>query len=403
MTAQYITMLVSLLVDMVGDIIDSGFTNNLGIGEMCVFGIICSIHGICYTVSCYGTYVFRLTGTHAKSCLAVSTSISALLVLILFIGSGYVSSIWYIEPELESLLIRCTICLALCEIPRAMGVFFTNYMQYTFQTKLCTKLLVLFYAMMFIFDVIGLFWLKSLEVIILGTGISNLVYSIISYYASGLSKDKRVEEKVTLKSITWVMQTGFGYFIERIFSRISTMLYEIGGSYLGTYQYAVFIVVYKMINAADVVVNALQTFLTVNVRIKGDVTIRYANKLYKNVKWINIACFYTIMVLSMFAVRGEVNIKDLLIPALIICTVYITSIYYIKAYCVFLIMNDKKKFMLAGIVRLAVALVLVTLSRVIRGYGLYILSTYYTLMYLVGGTYIMWCIKKNTEKKQMGA
>lgn len=225
MISQFIQLLVSMLVDVIGEMIDRGFTNSLGINEICIFGIACSVHGLCYTVSRYGTYVFRITGKNGKECLAVSSIISIALGAILFITAPYISIIWYIEPSLEKYLILAIRCQAFCELPRALGVFFTNYLQYTGKNNLCTKLLVLFYVWMFVFDTVGVFVFKSLPIVILGTGASNAIYSLVAYYTSGLNK-----EKFNARNIKWVFQTGFGYFSERIFSRASRTLYEIGAT-----------------------------------------------------------------------------------------------------------------------------------------------------------------------------
>lgn len=270
MILQFIQLLISFIVDIVGDIVDTGFTNNIGISEICVFGIVCSVHGICYTVSCYGTYVFRITGKNAKECLAVSSVMSIILGILLMILAPYINVIWYVEPNLKGLLMNSIRCLALCELPRATGVFFTNYMLYTSQNKLCSKLLIVYYISMFTFDILGVFVYKSLYIVILGTGLSNIIYTLMSYIYSGIHKEKfKVHNMIT------VLKTGIGYFLERILSRISNTVYETSATYLGTFEYAVFVVANKALSSAEVVMHTLQVFLIVNIRKEGKETINH--------------------------------------------------------------------------------------------------------------------------------
>lgn len=394
MIVRYIQLLVSMLVDVAGNVIDSGFTNSIGINEICIFGIVCSVHGLCYTVSCYGTYVFRITGKNGKECLLVSSAISAVLATILIIAAPYIKFIWYVEPEIQTMLTRCIRCLALCEIPRATGVFYTNYMQYTSQNKLCTKMLLLFYALMFVFDAIGLFALRSLEFIILGTGISNLIYSIISHYASGLN-----HEQLNIKEAITVLKTGFGYFIERIFSRLSRTVYEIGATYLGTIEYAIFVVAVKAIESAEVVMNTLQIFIIVNMRNENKVSLKQADDVYKQVRWVCILLFYGMLIISAFVVKGDIGINSLIIPIMIGGGAYITSIYYIKAYCVLSVLNDKKKFATAGIIRMIVSLGVIATSMILKSISMYVLLTYFMVVYGVTGFYIQTCVRRMEQDK----
>lgn len=391
MILGYLALYLSNIVDATGDIIDTGFTNSLGINEICIFGILCSIHGLCYTICCYGTYVFRITGKNAKECLFLTVLLGAFVSVVLMFTSPVLWHIWYIEPELREMLRICIFCLGLCEIPRAVSIFLVNYMQYTSQGGLCTKLFILFYICMFAFDVVAVFYFRSLPFVVIGTGLSNVIFDIVAYYKCGVRK-----HSFKLGNVLGVVQTGLGYFLERIFSRLSLSLYEASATYLGTYEYAVFTVSCKVFGMARVVINTLQIHIVSGIRKANKVELGYAKNLYKGVRWVCILLFIFPALIGLFIAKGELNAFEFIIPLGEIYLAYFSGVYYIINYSVFSVINDKKKFVVAGVVRLMTTAVLVGISMLFRQYAVYILIMYYFLVYLTTGFYMKWVIKKCT-------
>lgn len=386
---QYLSVYISNIVDATGDIIDTGFTNSLGINEICIFGIICSIHGLCYTLCCYGTYVFRITGKNAKECLFLTGVISSILSLVLVLVSPFLWHVWYIEPQLRHMLRTCIVCLAFSEVPRAVSIFLLNYMQYTSQGSLCTKLLVLFYIFMFLCDIVAVFVFKSLPLVILGTGLSNVFFDVIAYFKSGVNK-----LEFNFKEVKGVVETGFGYFLERIFSRLSLSVYEASATYLGTYEFAVFTVAYKLSSISQVMTNSLQVFFVSNIRKANKVNLTYAKELYAKVRWVCIAMYIVPIIIGMFIIKGELSATNFIIPIFEIYMAYFSGVYYIMNYSVFSVINDKKRFVLVGVVRLCSTLVLICASLIIKQYALYILMLYFVVVYFVTGLYMKGAIKK---------
>lgn len=390
MVVSFLQLFVSMLIDTIGEAIDSGFTNSIGLNEICIFGIICSIHGVCYTLSCYGTYVYRITGEYVKENLVLTAIIGVGLCCILVVFAPYFKYIWYVAPELELLLKQCIMCAGLCEIPRSLSIFLLNYMQYTSQNKLSIRLLVIFYALMFIFDIIAVFYFSDLRLVILGTGLSNIIFDVLAYYKSGVYK-----HSFCFKNIFLVLKIGLGYFIERIFGRLSIAIVDIGATRLGTLEYSVYVVVNKALHTAMTVINTLQVFFVSRLRINSSkCDYSSVDIIWKEIRYVCFALFAVLGSVGLVVVRCSIDFSLLIAPFLVSMISYFSGVFYIKWYSVFSIRNNKAEFIKAGVYRLIVTFILVGVAYLLTDISLYVYCLYYFTVYLSVGIYMKFCMRK---------
>lgn len=144
--------------------------------------------------------------------------------------------------------------------------------------------------------------------------------------------------------------------------------------------------------SADVVINTLQIFLITHVRKENKITFEYADTVYKCIRPICIILYLLMIAVSAFVTKGNVPVKYLIVPVAIELICYMPSVWYIKYYSVFAVINDISKFMISGIIRLTGTLLVLLVSAVLKQYALYILCLHYTVCYTLSGFYIRWCI-----------
>lgn len=379
---EYLAILASFLVDMIGDAIDSGFTNSISVDGIVVFGIICSLHGLCYTLFCYGTYVFRITGSHEKDCFWVTVLVSLFLSIGLIFSADYVHYIWHIDHRLWDSLRSCVYCLAISEVFRGMFVFLVNYCQYTGRMRMCSIGFVMYYAVMFLCDYFAVFVAHSLEFVILGTGFSCLMFDLVMFFATGLYRCKTERS-----GILWVVQTGAGYFAERVLSRLSMVLRDIAASGMDTRQFAVYVVCRRAFDMGDCVFNSMQALFVSKLRSLGKDAMFFVKCMYRKIRTVSMLCFGVLVFLGVLLVHGVIPLGDVIPYCPLSVPVYASGVYYIMYYSAFSVVNDRKKFMICGVVRLCCTVVL-CLAGYVTGTMFFCMLNYFAVIYFVTGFYM---------------
>lgn len=387
MIIQYFIILFNTLICQIGDVIDSGFANSLGLEVICIMGIITSIKTLFRAFYMYGDYYFRLKGKKAKS-VFYFTIISAVIISVIFyIFAGFIPKIYKIDLQYETLLIQCVRITAITFPFEAISEQLLSYMIYTNQGKLCSITNLIYYIFMIIFDIIAVIIFHSVKLIIIFTGLCLFVYDVVVYRLCGIYK-----EKYTKGDFKHIIIDGFPYFFNSCICKITVTLINIFATRLGTVNYAILVISRKALEFGQECLAPMQPLSIVSFRGKKLGYKKLINAL-KSVLIVGSFLFLGVGYMVTFIIKGDLTVSQFIIPFTVtVLTSFPTYTFFMLGH-VKIILDERGDLMnKTAFVRLAITFILCTLS---LWFDIWPLLMYSTVVDLLVGMYIYKCAERN--------
>lgn len=380
MIIKYFILLFNTLVCQAGDIIDSGFVNSMGVGVICIMGIIASVKTLFRAFYMYGDYYFRVKGDRAKGVLYFTLAPAFILSVILFIFAGFVPAIYTVEPQYETLLVQCVRITAATFTFEAVMNQLCSYMVYTGQGKLCSIINSVYYIVMIILDIIAVMVFKSVHMVLVFTGICLFSCCLVTYRLCGIYR-----EKYAKGDIECIVKEGFPYFLNSCICKITMVLINVFATRLGTDSYAILVVSRKALEFGQECLSPMQPLSLVHFRGRRPGYRELTGKLNR-VLITGSFVFLAVGCITAMVIKGNLSVSSLAVP---ITVTFLTSL---PTYMFFMLghvktmLDDRGDIMNhTSFIRLSATLVLCMLS---LRYGMWPLLMYSSVVDSLIGTYI---------------
>lgn len=391
MLREYVFVLLNEIVKDIGSMIDTGFGNSISIGSICALGIAGSIKSIFQVCNRYGGYYYKMMKLRAKACLRLCILSSLLSVILGMSLINIFMTVYAIEPRYESLLRSCIVAILLCLPFDSMNAFMGTYLVFTDRVKTCTVLNAIYYSLMIILDAVAVLVFHSTVLVILATGVCDLLYFLVAYSISGIRKEKYVSGEL----IT-VLKGRSSLFINRMISTLCIVAVNITATHIGTVGYALLRICRKSLSIGQTFVGTVHTIGVIHLRGKNK-KLREAFRDIRKVMLTADCLFFITSFVTLFVVHGDVPLSSVLLPCMIAnITSIITYSGYTIVYTKAVADGMQSELRLQAWLRVMVTIMLCVLS-VVPHVGVFALMAYSTVTDLIIMLYSGWSISKKGE------
>lgn len=341
---DFISILISFLVMSIADSIDTSFNNLISVDAIVVWGSFLLIDLIFRSITEIGTYTYRITRKNEWSYLWFNILFGLLMGIIVLISKNVIIDIFNItEVQKNMLSILLNVYIGYLVLGRlANGIF--EIIRLKGNLKLYRKSLIIYYVVLISLDVITYYSTRNLLLLVVATMVSWIV-SII-YTLCNLKLKFELPNKETLNN---VITYGFPYSAERLLSRIFLLLYGKLASNLGTEKYSVHTICYSVYLSLEILPNAYQAMLMINVPKKKT----YKDQ-YKKCMELKNKCFLLIVGLNfvfsfiyLFIYHGSLPLSKCL-PYILFYSVAVFGLYPYETYKTLCITQGKSTILLIG-------------------------------------------------------
>lgn len=384
---EFISLLISFVFMGIADNIDSAFNNALSIDAIVVCGSLFSIDLILKSLSEIGIYTYRTVRKDESKYLIVQAISSLILGILVFIFGDVLINLFNLTLVQKSMLaniLKLYILYLLCG--RVSNALF-EMTRLKNKLKLYRKTLIIFYLSLIALD--GLFFIttKSLYLLFVATMISWIISIIYMIY--NLKLKFELPDRETLGN---VIKYGIPTSLERLLSRIFILIYGVIASRLGTDKYSIHTICYAVCVSLEIITNAYQAALMVNIPINGTY-----DQQYRSVIEMKNQCFGIIVLLNyIFCIvyllisHGSLPLKDCF-PYIIFYSFGVFGLYPYETYKTLCISLGKPRILLIGstigvIIRIIICLLFKNTSWALFAFGLANLIDFYSrsVIYRIG-------------------
>ena len=327
-----------------------------------------------------GDYYFRLKGQRAKAVFYFTIVISIILSVIFYAFAGFAPRIFTIESQYEDLLIQCIRITALTFTFEAVDEQMNSYMIYNGQGKMRSMINFVYYVSMIVLDMAAVLVFHSIPLVIVFTGICNLVCNVVSYKLSKIGN-----EKYTKGDFRPIITDTFPYFFSSCISHLAMSFINIFATRLCTVDYAILVICRKSLEFGQHCISTIQPLSVTKFR---GMTFTYKEliKMLKSVLVVSSMIFLLTACVAAFIIKGDLSVSQIYIPcAIIFLTSLPTYMFYMIGHTK-LIMDDKSSLMIRmTFIRLFGVFSLCGLSLM---FGIWPLLMYSTVVDLIIGIYI---------------
>lgn len=341
---EFISLLINFLFMGIADSIDSAFNNALSVDAIVVCGSLFSIDLILKSLSEIGIYTYRTVRKDESKYLIIQAISGFTLGIIVFSFGDVLINLFDLTLVQKSMLlgvIKLYILYLVCG--RVSNALF-EMTRLKNELKLYRKALILFYVLLISLD--GIFYIttKNLNLLFIATIISWIV-SII-YITYNLKIKFELPDKEALKN---VIKYGIPTSLERLLSRIFILIYGVVASRLGTDKYSIHTICYSVCISLEIITNAYQAALMVNVPINKPYEEQYRSMINMKKKAFPLIILlnYIFAVVYLVIQHGSLTI-DKCFPYIIFYTFGVFGLYQYESYKTLCITQGKPTILLLG-------------------------------------------------------
>lgn len=341
---EFISLLISFIFMGIADSIDSAFNNAISIDAIVVCGSLFSIDLILRSLSELGIYTYRTVRKDESKYLIIQAVSSFILGIIVFAFGDILTNLFdltLVQKSMLSGLIKLYILYLVCG--RVNNALF-EMTRLKNELKLYRKALIFFYVSLIVLDSTFYITTKNLNLLFVATIISWII-SII-YIIYNLKIKFELPDKEALKN---VIKYGIPTSLERLLSRIFILIYGMIASRLGTDKYSIHTICYSVCVSLEIITNAYQAALMVNVPINKPYEEQYKCmiKMKKKVFPLIILLNYVFAVVYLVIQHGSLPI-DKCFPYIIFYTFGVFGLYQYESYKTLCITQGKPTILLLG-------------------------------------------------------
>lgn len=384
---EFISLLISFVFMGIADNIDSAFNNALSIDAIVVCGSLFSIDLILKSLSEIGIYTYRTIRKNEFKYLVIQAVTSLVLGICVFVFGDVLVNLFDLtlaqKMMLESILKLYILYLVCGRVSNALF----EMTRLKNKLKLYRKSLIIFYISLITMD--GLFFIttKNLNLLFIATIISWIISIVYMMY--NLKLKFELPDKETLNN---VIKYGVPTSLERLLSRIFILIYGVIASHLGTDKYSIHTICYAVCVSLEIITNAYQAALMVNIPINGTYKEQYEciTKMKKKCFGIIVLLNYIFCIIYLVISHGSLPIKDCF-PYILFYSFGVFGLYPYESYKTLCISQGKPKILLFGstigvIIRVIICLLFKNTPFALAIFGLANLIDFYlrSIIYRIG-------------------
>lgn len=293
---------------------------------MCVFCIYNNLL-VFYVLATMGHYGYNVTLRYIKSSILISV-ISSILVGIVMILFRHQLARMYSLTDIQYEIVEKFIVAKAIFFPfEAVSNLCYRYAIVKMKNKVMTITNSVYYTVLIGFDILVIYLHLEAHWLVIGTGITYFIVSILSLCITGVLKD---EDKITLESIKILLKHCRYIVFERITGKIATFVFNICASHLGTEAYAVHGVAYGVTTTIEEMSYSITDYSNIMLHSINGIKnkfIRMKEIIRKNFLWFN-GLVYLAGIIMVFPLKGDVNTQDAIMMSLLYLTDQITLYFY---------------------------------------------------------------------------
>lgn len=383
---EFLSLLISFVFMGIANSIDSAFNNSLSIDAIVVCGSLFSLDLVLKALSEIGIYTYRTIRKDESKYLIIQFCESLFLGLIVFLFGKYFVNLFDLTLVQKDMLYKIlklyivylpcsSIANSLFEITRLKN-----------ELKLYSRALILFYFVLIFLDAIFYITTKNLVMLFVATTLSCSV-SII-YILYNLKIKFELPDKNIFNS---VIKYGIPTSLEKLVSRSFILIYGIIASHLGIDKYSVHCICYSICVGLEVVTDAYQASLMINVPIEGSNEEKYNSimNMKKQCFGVVVLINYLFATIYLLIKHGSLPIQECF-PYIIFYSLYVFGLYPYETYKTVCIVQGKPQILLWGsiigaMVRIIICLLFFKSSIALIVFGLVNFIDFYfrSIMYRV--------------------
>lgn len=378
---NFISILISFLLMGFADSIDNFFNHAISIDAIVACASLFSIGLILRSIGDIGTYTYRIVRKNEWSYLTINIIICLVLGFVVFFSKSYIVNMFDLTFAQKELVINILSLYVLYLLLDRLSNSLFEITRLRENIKLYQKSLFLFYIILISLDTIVFITTKSLVLLFCSTMFCWLV-SII-YISYNLNLKYQFPNKETFYN---VYKYGIPMTLERLLSRVFLLIYGVIASHMGTYNYSVHAICYAVCLNLELVTNAYEAALMIELPKYKDYNERYINAMEIKKKYFPLILIinYVMCFLYLFIEHGALPLKDCF-PYILLYGSAVFGLYKYETNKVLCITEGKPKTLLFGslvgvIIRVVICIIFLNSS-----YNLYVFGIINLIDFFIRG------------------
>lgn len=389
---QLIVFILQYLFDSLCSRIDTSFGNNLSVDAVCVLSSFTIIMWITYSFYAFGNYAYRILLSRAKECLLVSTVVSVILGILVFLLSDVIPTMFSLTSVQYALFSKCLKIHAISLPFLAIGEFVSDYLLLKCKNKILFVNNVIYWMVMVITDVWAVRNGKGLSGLIATTGFTNFVYTITMLVSSRIMKE---EFHPSFSAFKEIVKHGANSCFAQISSKAAVVVYGSYASKLGTAGYAIHAVCDDAMVFAEVYTNSIYFFQSTRLAKHHSAKRRLCLciEIVKRYSGFIIVLSYLFLPMVLFITHGKVSYLSCFLYSLVYY-LRIIPLIFLESFKAYLAVQRQSKYLrYEGIVGICIRIPII-LVFYYAGFGIFTFPFAMTIDFMVRATYFAWCSVK---------
>lgn len=244
---QYWLYVLNCLCNVVFCAVDGAFGNSISIDAIVVMGSFAVFESFCVQFLHLGRHAYKVLQKYEKNCCLLSLLAGTTFGVICIAGAYPLTYIFDLTDLQREMLRQAFMCYGVCCPVEAVGRFMQGYATYKCYNKLALLSNFLTYVLLIGTDCLVIVFGWGVNGLILSTGLTWLVYTIILVSTKFL----KVNDKIKFSHLKTAFSKGKDLMLGGIISRGSNLCFGHFASMMGTEQYAIHSVALSVINLAE--------------------------------------------------------------------------------------------------------------------------------------------------------
>lgn len=322
----------------IGDLVDSSFGNSLSTDAIVVLGSYTVISWFGYVFAKAGGYIYRAWQNRFWTCMLVSLIISGIMGVGVVIFRNNISHLFSLTELQYSLLNKVFAIYGCYLIAVAFGSVLDIYALVKGKVKELMFCNTIYYILLILIDLLVVLSNLSCEYLILGTGISWVIFDILLAIKTKVFSVEK--DKITLRDIWTCCINSIKISVGKMSTRVAILFVRSTVSELGTIPYALFTVANSVEDSCEFAITGWNDFLIVRMgRENINKALTVGKRLEKKFAWLVMGCVILGMPMSTLLLKGDLPYLDVLFYASLMIPALFEYFWYCK-YESYLTLNN---------------------------------------------------------------
>lgn len=293
------------------DLIDSAFANNISLDSICVMASFAILLWLINALCQIGEYAYNVKQKYESECFALQVISIVIVSLILICFRNQIPYLYKLTETQYKLFSLCLLYKGIFLFVGKLEHFFRNYVQMKCMNKHLITANIIFYVTMIGLDALVIFMHGECYHLVITTGIADLITCLYYILFCHVFREFKMPK---IKNILECIRVSKDILIDRILSKVSTVICNICASHLGTQMYAIHGVCYAVASGVEEITAALYLNQIVKLKDIKNIVKKHerCQEIAKSTYFPAVIMCYVITIGMVFPMKGELNTVEVL-------------------------------------------------------------------------------------------